>query len=179
MKSNIVQILTTVLSNFAVLAGLVFLIFELRQNSSIALSQMTQERALSNIDQHASYAADEHFSELYARVFSRFEFDSVSKEEWDRIARYEEAQRTSSRDIYFQSSRGLIDESLAEAALDTAARHLPLQKWLRVAPNETGPLYKILSKRVEEEDFEPTTRGRPFMAKFLEWSKDKKSPYEI
>ena len=105
--------------------------------------------------------------------------DVRTKEEWDQIARYEEAQRTRSRDIYFQSMRGLIDESLAEAALDTAARHLPLQKWLRIAPNETGALYKTLSKRVEEEDFDPTTRGRPFMAEFLEWSKDKKSPYEI
>ncbi len=63
MKSNTVQILTTVLSNVAVLAGLVFLIFELRQNSAIALSQMTQERALAYIDQHVSYAANEDFAE--------------------------------------------------------------------------------------------------------------------
>ena len=43
MKSNTVQILTTVLSNVAVLAGLVFLIIELRQNSAIALSNDTRE----------------------------------------------------------------------------------------------------------------------------------------
>ena len=45
MKSNTVQILTTVLSNAAVLAGVVFLVIELKQNSEIALSEMTQERA--------------------------------------------------------------------------------------------------------------------------------------
>ena len=89
MKSSTVQILTTVISNTAVLAGVVFLVIELRQNSAIALSQMTQERALSYVDQHVSYATDEDFAELYARVFFRCDFDSVTPKEWDQITRNE------------------------------------------------------------------------------------------
>ena len=83
LKSNTVQILTTVLSNVAVLAGVIFLVIELKQNSKIALSQMTQERALSYVDQHVSYSADEDFAELYARVFFRCDFDSITPKEWD------------------------------------------------------------------------------------------------
>ena len=51
MKSNTVRIVTTVLSNAAVLAGVVLLVIELKQNSEIALSEMTQQRALAFVEQ--------------------------------------------------------------------------------------------------------------------------------
>ena len=43
MKSNTVLTITTAVGNAALLAGLVFLIFELMENSSIAKSQIRQE----------------------------------------------------------------------------------------------------------------------------------------
>ena len=99
MKSNTVQILTTVLSNAAVLAGVVLLVIELKQNSEIALSEMTQQRALAFVEQQASYAADKNFATLHAKVFIRFDFDSVTKEKWNQMTLYSLAERARLRDV--------------------------------------------------------------------------------
>jgi len=179
MKSNTVQILTTVLSNVAVLAGLVFLIIELRQNSAIALSQMTQERALSYVDQHVSYAANEDFAELYARVFFRCDFDSVTPKEWDQITRNEEAERGRQRDVWFLGKNGLIDPVMSKASLDQSARRLPLWEWLKVANPKDTDFYKAITEHSQSDEFSPAYWGRPFHTKFKEWVKDKKSPHEI
>jgi len=45
-----------------------------------------QKRALSYLDQHFSYAADEDFDDLYARVFFRFDFDSATTKEYGQKA---------------------------------------------------------------------------------------------
>ena len=179
MKSNTVQILTTVLSNVAVLAGLVFLIIELRQNSAIALSQMTQERALSYVDQHVSYSADEDFAELYARVFFRCDFDSITPKEWDQITRNEEAERSKRRDVWFQASNGMIDPLIAKNTLNMAAIRFPLWDWLKLAPPKDSVYGKAILEHSKSDQFNPVYWGRPFHSKFKEWSKDKKSPHEI
>ena len=178
MKSNTVQILTTVLSNVAVLAGLVFLIIELRQNSAIALSQMTQERALAYIDQHVSYAANEDFAELYARVFSRFDFDSITPKEWDQITRNEEAERARRRDVWFLAQNGLMDPAMGRASLHEAAIRFPLWEWLKIAPVKDSTYYDAVVDHSNSDDFRSDFWG-PFYAKFKEWVKDKKSPHEI
>ena len=54
-----------------------------------------------------------------------------------------------------------------------AANRLPLSEWLRVSVPED--FKDDASIRSEDEDFRPST----FVTKFIEWSKDKKSPYEI
>ena len=179
MKSNTVQILTTVLSHAAVLAGVVFLVIELKQNSAIALSQMTQERALSYVDQHVSYSADEDFAELYARVFFRCDFDSVTPKEWDQITRNEEAERARQRDVWFLAKNGMIDPKLGTNSLDQSARRLPLWEWLKVAFPQDAVFHKEILEHSNSDDFQPDYWGRPFHAKFKEWVKDKKSPHEI
>ena len=179
MKSNTVQILTTVLSNAAVLAGVVFLVIELKQNSEIALSEMTQERALAFVDQQASYATDKDFATLHAKVFIRFDFDSVTKEEWDQMTLYSLAERARLRDVWGQGSRGLIDQLIYDAALSKSARHLQLWQWLKIAPTEETPFYAAIFEKAKAEDFNDKDQGQPFMAEFAKWVKDKKSPHEI
>ncbi len=179
MKSNTVQILTTVLSNAAVLAGVVFLVIELKQNSEIALSEMTQERALAFVDQQASYATDKNFATLHAKVFIRFDFDSVTKEEWDQMTLYSLAERARLRDVWGQGSRGLIDQLIYDAALSKSARHLQLWQWLKIAPTEETPFYAAIFEKAKAEDFNDKDQGLPFMAEFAKWVKDKKSPHEI
>ena len=179
MKSNTVQILTTVLSNAAVLAGVVFLVIELKQNSEIALSEMTQERALAFVDQQASYATDKNFATLHAKVFIRFDFDSVTKEEWDQMTLYSLAERARLRDVWGQGSRGLIDQLIYDAALSKSARHLQLWQWLKIAPTEETPFYAAIFEKAKAEDFNDKDQGQPFMAEFAKWVKDKKSPHEI
>ena len=79
MKSNTVQILTTVLSNVAVLAGLVFLIIELRQNSAIALSEIRQERNLNMTDHGLANARNEKFSGLLGKLTVACTFDEITE----------------------------------------------------------------------------------------------------
>ena len=57
MKTNTILTITTALGNVAVLAGLVFLIIEMRQTSSIARSEIRQDR---------SNAMIEEFSQIYS-----------------------------------------------------------------------------------------------------------------
>ena len=57
MKTNTILTITTALGNVAVLAGLVFLIIERRQTSSIARSEIRQDR---------SNAMIEEFSQIYS-----------------------------------------------------------------------------------------------------------------
>ena len=173
MKTNTFITLSTATANIGVLVGLVFLIFELRQNSAIALSQMTQQRAMSYIDQNVAYAPDQEFSELIARVYKQRDFDSVTKNEWYQIARHESVERTRARDIWFQYNKGLIDDGIYLIGINMAANRLPLSEWLRVSVPED--FKDDASIRSEDEDFRPST----FVTKFIEWSKDKKSPYEM
>ena len=79
MKTNTFITLSTATANIGVLVGLVFLIFELRQNSAIALSQIRQERSLSVIQEYSNYAQDKEFNELKTRAIMDGDFDSVNK----------------------------------------------------------------------------------------------------
>jgi len=173
MKTNTFITLSTATANIGVLVGLVFLIFELRQNSAIALSQMTQERAAMLVDQNIAYVTNQEISKLMARIYTHFDFDSVTKDEWDQIARHEVIVRTRQRDIWFQYSKGLIDEEVYLLAINSAANRLPLWEWLKIPL--PGKFTKDVANRSKEEGFQ----GSPIRTKFIEWSKDKKSPYEI
>ena len=86
MKTNTFITLSTATANVGVLVGLVFLIFELRQNSAIALSQIRQERNLSVIQEYSAYAQDKEFNELKTRAIMDGDFDSVNKYEWNQIS---------------------------------------------------------------------------------------------
>ena len=177
MKTNTFITLSTATANIGVLVGLVFLIFELRQNSAIALSQMTQERAFNFVNQNVVYASDKEFSKLLARVYKHYDFQSVTKEEWDQITRHEMVTRTRQRDIWFQYNKGLIDEGVYLLAINSAANSLPIWEWLKIPLGErASPGFK---KAVVEKSMEGNFQGSLLRTKFLEWSKDKKSPYEI
>ena len=132
MKTNTFITLSTATANIGVLVGLVFLIFELRQNSAIALSQMTQERAAMLVDQNIAYVTNQEISKLMARIYTHFDFDSVTKDEWDQIARHEVIVRTRQRDIWFQYSKGLIDKEVYLLAINSAANRLPMWEWLKI-----------------------------------------------
>ena len=76
-------------------------------------------------------------------------------------------------DIWFQYNKGLIDDGIYLIGINMAANRLPLWEWLRVSVPED--FKDDASIRSEDEDFRPST----FVTKFIEWSKDKKSPYEM
>ncbi|QXD31250.1 hypothetical protein [Candidatus Pelagisphaera phototrophica] len=169
MKSNTVQILTTVLSNVAVLAGLVFLIFELRQNSDIAMSQARQQRNLNLHQASLANARNHEFSELLGRVYRDHNFDSLSGEEWQKIFLYERANIMNLGNIRFQWNMGLMDETPYNGQLRKAANSEEFWQWL-------GGLrvpHVDFWEDVDELKNQPSFSWHPFTLAFREWSKDK------
>ncbi|MBU26117.1 MAG: hypothetical protein CMD99_08835 [Gammaproteobacteria bacterium] len=128
MKTNTFITLSTATANVGVLVGLVFLIFEIKQNSAIALSQIRQERTLSIIDEYSAIAQDEIFSDLLARALNDGDFDSVTNKEWNQLVHYELARSVRLEDVFFQYKKGLLDESVYSFSISMAASRLPIWK---------------------------------------------------
>ena len=82
------------------------------------------------------------------------------------------ANRTRSRDIWFQLSKGLIDEEVYLISINSTANRLPLWDWLNLFVPEA---FMTDAKKGQSRDF----RENLLRTKFLGWSKDEKSPYEI
>ena len=99
MKTNTFITLSTATANVGVLVGLVFLIFEIKQNSAIALSEIRQERTLSIINEYTAYARDEQFNSLLHRAIDNADFDSVPNNEWGKIRHYELARGFQLEDV--------------------------------------------------------------------------------
>ena len=171
MKTNTFITLSTATANIGVLVGLVFLIFELRQNSAIALSQIRQERTLSIISQNTSAAQDSEFNRLWLRAILNGEFDSVTIEEWNQIRSYEVARSARHEDVFFQFKQGLIDESVYRFSLRMAASRLSLWKWLNIG--DPNPEFATaINTYINEDGFIESG----FAAKFNKWVIDKESP---
>ena len=170
MKSNTVQILTTVLSNVAVLAGLVFLIFELRQNSAIALSQVSQQRTLSLIDEYNAFGLNKEASALFSKLNLLHDFESITTDEWVQIRFHEFARRHRIRDVWFQFQRGLITLEIYNNSLSIAAGREDLWDWLELPPA------RIMSEQmsVDIQSFKSANTFRPseFTKSFSDWSKN-------
>ena len=172
MKTNTFITLSTATANIGVLIGLIFLIFELRQNSAIALSQVRQERSLSIIQEYSNYAQDNEFSNLVARAIRGTNFDSVSDDEWHQIWGYESARMTRLEDVYFQHKEGLIDDSIQNFSLKKGASKLPLWRWLRVV--SVNPEYDAAVEAfANSPDYTPTK----YEIEFSAWAK--KNEYSI
>ena len=171
MKTNTFITLSTATANIGVLVGLVFLIFELRQNSAIALSQIRQERTLSIIEQYTSFAQDKEFAELKTRAIWNGDFDSLTAVEWSQIRDYELARSARLEDVFFQYNQGLIDVNMYKFALAMGASRLGLWKWLNVG--EPNPEFAVaIADFMENENFKPTLLAKSFE----DWSKDKEQP---
>ena len=116
MKSNTVLTITTAVGNAALLAGLVFLIFELRQNSSIAKSQIRQERVSGLIDQFSGNARDGVLSDLYYDVFIDGQFDLLKGTNKAKLYQFEIARFIDWRTSTFSTVAGLSTTSHIDLA---------------------------------------------------------------
>lgn len=172
MKPNTILTLTKACGNLAVLAGLVFLIIELRQNSTIALSQIRQARTLSIIDEYALFAQNRQFSSMLHRALEDGDFDSLSKDDWNQVRLYETARMVRLEDVFFQYHNGLIDDSAYNFSLAMAASRLPFWKWLKVAA--FSPEFRAaVEASTQQQDFKQATLA----LEFSEWSKKNPSPF--
>ena len=171
MKTNTFITLSTATANIGVLVGLIFLIFELRQNSAIALSQIRQERTLSIINEYSAFAQDEIFSDLLARALNDADFDSITNKEWNQLVHYENSRSVRLEDVFFQYEKGLIDKSVYLFSVSMAASRLQLWKWLNVS--EPSPDFAAaIEEHMNTEGFTPSA----FATQFAKWSAEKDSP---
>ena len=109
------------------------MIIELRQNSTIVLSQIRQERTISIIDEYALFAQNRQSSSMPHRAIEDGDFDSLSEDDWNQIRLYETARMVRLEDVFFQYHNGLIDDSAYNFSLAMAASRLPFWKRLKVA----------------------------------------------
>ena len=172
MKPSTILTITTACGNFAVLAGLVFLIVELRQNSTIALSQIRQERTLSIINEYAMFAQNRQFTSMLHKALEDGDFYSLSKDDWNQVRLYETARMVRLEDVFFQYHNGLIDDSAYDFSLAMAASRLPFWKWLKVAA--INPDFKVaVDAFTQRSDFKQSVLAM----EFSEWTKENPSPF--
>ena len=170
MKSNTVLTITTAVGNAALLAGLVFLIFELRQNSSIAKSQIRQERVSGLIEQFSSNARDGVLSDLYYDVFIEGQFDLLKGTNKAKLYQFEIARFHRLEDVYFQYSNGLIDYQPYRFSMERAANRLPFWEFLKISVvKRNEDLAKDLEKLIESPDYNPSD----WRKKFIAWEKSR------
>ncbi len=171
LKSNTVQILTTVLSNVAVLAGLVFLIIELRQNSAIALSEIRQERNLNINDQFSANARNEKFAALLGKLTVACAFDEITELEWYQLLQYERGMKARITDVWFQYEQGLMDDLAYKVSLRTAAYNESLWTFLGISPFSQPSFVEDLETLKSSDDFQYSR----FSTKFTQWADGKKT----
>tara|TARA_B100000900_G_scaffold328030_1_gene288238 strand:+ start:5797 stop:6360 length:564 start_codon:yes stop_codon:yes gene_type:complete len=172
MKTNTFITLSTATANIGVLVGLVFLIFELRQTSAIALSEIRQERTLSIIDEYAMFAQNRQFTSMLHKALEDGDFDSLSKDEWNQVRLYETARMVRLEDVFFQYHKGLIDDSAYDFSLAMAASRLPFWKWLKVAA--FNPDFKVaVDAFTQRSDFKQAVLAM----EFSDWTKENPSPF--
>ena len=101
--------------------GLVFLIFEIKQNSAIALSEIRQEWNFYINDQFSANARNEKFAALLGKLTVACAFDEITELDWYHLYQYEKGMKVRITDVWFQYEQGLMDDLAYKVALRTAA----------------------------------------------------------
>ena len=170
MKSSTILTITTALGNVAVLVGLVFLIIELKQTSSIARSEIRQDRSNAMIEEFSQIYSEDSVLSVHMALMEG-DFEAINGLEKERLFWFERVRYQRFEDVYYQWEKGLIDESVYRFSLDMAASRLPLWRWLLLA--DPNPKFKTAVEDYMKSDGFKQSR---FAAKFSEWSAGKESP---
>lgn len=93
----------------SVVLSLVFVGYEIRQNTHVARAQARQELAALNQEWLILQATDQDFNDLFSRVWISEE--EVSDSELTRAAWTIRLQLRRLENVYFQFTEGLVDES--------------------------------------------------------------------
>ena len=163
MKSNTVQILTTVLSNVAVFGGLIFLILELRQNSEIALSQVRLARDNAILEEFSNIYGDNDVLSLHLKL-RKGDFESITELEKERLFWFERVRYQRFEDVFFQYGRGMIDQIAFDESMSFAANRVSLWEWLEI-PMGDKEMNDFVSNLLESSTFLRET----WSDKFEDW----------
>ena len=154
LKSNTFQILTTVLSIVAFLAGLVFFIIELRQDSAIALSEIRQERNLNINDQLSANARNEKFAALLGKLTVACASDEITELELFQLFLYERGMKARITDVWFQYEQGLMDDLAYKVSLRNLAYYKSLWLFLGISRSAQSSFVEDLETLKSSDDFQ-------------------------
>ena len=132
MKFSTILTTTTALGNVAVLAGLVFLIIEMRQTSSIARSEIRQDRSNAMIEEFSQIYSEDSVLSVHMALMEG-DFEAITGLERERLFWFERVRYQRFEDVYYQWEKGLIDESAFQESMNFAAIRKDLWHWLDIS----------------------------------------------
>ena len=167
MKSSTILTITTALGNVAVLVGLVFLIIELKQTSSIARSEIRQDRSNAMIEEFSQIYSEDSVLSVHMALMEG-DFEAINGLEKERLFWFERVRYQRFEDVYYQWEKGLIDESAYQESMNYAAIRKDLWLWLDIPmPN------RAMNEAVDQLHSSPSFTLKPWAIRFSEWLESK------
>lgn len=167
MKTNTILTITTALGNVAVLAGLVFLIIELRQTSSIARSEIRQDRSNAMIEEFSQIYSEDSVLSVHMALMEG-DFEAITGLEKERLFWFERVRYQRFEDVYYQFINGLIDESPFRESMAFAANRRALWGWLDIPmPN------RAMNEAVDQLHSSFSFTLKPWAIRFSDWLESK------
>ena len=167
MKSNTILSITTALGNVAVLAGLVFLIIEMRQTSSIARSEIRQDRSNAMIEEFSQIYSEDSVLSVHMALMEG-DLEAITGLEKERLFWFERVRYQRFEDVYYQFINGLIDESPFRESMAFAANRKALWGWLGI-PKPNAGMNAEVDRFHTSEYFSP----EPWAIRFSNWLESK------
>lgn len=163
MKFNTILTTTTALGNLAVLAGLVFLIIEMRQTSSIARSEIRQDRSNAMIEEFSQIYSEDSVLSVHMALMEG-DFEAITGLEKERLFWFERVRYQRFEDVYYQWEKSLIDESAFQESMNFAAIRKDLWHWLDIPmPN------RAMNEAVVQLHSSPDFSLTPWAVLFSDW----------
>ena len=167
MKSSTILTITTALGNVAVLVGLVFLIIELKQTSSIARSEIRQDRSNAMIEEFSQIYSEDSVLSVHMALMEG-DFEAINGLEKERLFWFERVRYQRFEDVYYQWEKGLIDESAYQESMNYAAIRKDLWHWLDIPmPN------RAMNETVDQLHSSPSFTLKPWAIRFSDWLESK------
>ena len=167
MKSSTILTISTALGNVAVLVGLVFLIIELKQTSSIARSEIRQDRSNAMIEEFSQIYSEDSVLSVHMALMEG-DFEAINGLEKERLFWFERVRYQRFEDVYYEWDKGLIDESAYQESMNYAAIRKDLWLWLDIPmPN------RAMNEAVDQLHSSPSFTLKPWAIRFSEWLESK------
>ena len=167
MKFSTILTTTTALGNVAVLAGLVFLIIEMRQTSSIARSEIRQDRSNAMIEEFSQIYSEDSVLSVHMALMEG-DFEAITGLEKERLFWFERVRYQRFEDVYYQWEKDLIDVSAYQESMNYAAIRKDLWHWLGIPmPN------RAMNEAVDQLRSSPDFYLTPWAVLFSDWLESK------
>lgn len=157
MSADSVNRWLTLSANVGVVIGLVLLVIELNQNSSLVRAQIHQARSDSYVSNMTTLADTDNLLPAYEKLieaggFNSAALDTLNPTERARIRRYAQARLGGYDNLFYQHRLGYLDDEFYQSrVVSSIARMTPLWEEFgmleRVTPGFAAELKRIRSEQ--------------------------------